>query len=167
MCGPLARAHRRARASSSHRILSIDELIANPGLARPVGVCEEHAQLYRFFDKDCNCLVCQDCGLLRHRNHELQSIPDAIKACQEAIEPGVATAKQRAHTLSYADAQVNAALTALRDETKKQEAKLDEYFHEVSGRRRAATPERFLVAQAASRDSVRCASALSERRVHC
>ncbi len=133
MCGPLARAHIRARVSSHHRILSLDEVAASPELARPVGVCGEHKQLFRYFDQACGCLVCYDCVALDHSGHKFQSISAAIKASQEAIEPSVATAKQRAQMLSDAEEQVNLALKTLRDGVKEQEAKLDQYFQEVRG----------------------------------
>jgi hypothetical protein len=131
MCESLARAHSRARVSAHHRIVSLDEVAANPEYARPVGVCPEHQQLFRFFDQICGCLVCYDCLALDHSGHKCQSIPLAIKSCQEAIEPGVAAARQRASMLKFAEGQLRAALQTLRGNAAEQRSKLDQHFNEV------------------------------------
>ena len=63
-CKTAAQFHKRSKASRDHRVVSLEELKANPQLASVSVFCPEHNDQFRFFDKDCGRVICRDCYAL-------------------------------------------------------------------------------------------------------
>eukprot|EP00457_Paulinella_chromatophora_P003311 gb/GEZN01003318.1/.p1 GENE.gb/GEZN01003318.1/~~gb/GEZN01003318.1/.p1 ORF type:complete len:593 (-),score=84.24 gb/GEZN01003318.1/:358-2136(-) len=95
MCKEAARWHARNKTSRNHRVLSLEELKANPKLAAVPMFCLEHNEPFRFFDQDCSLVVCRDCFILMHNGHKCSSLAEAASKRRE--EMGALATKAAAH----------------------------------------------------------------------
>jgi len=58
--------------------LSLEELKDNPSLSKLTVVCAEHdCEPFKYFDQDCQRLICRDCFALQHRGHKCVSMNEA------------------------------------------------------------------------------------------
>ena len=98
LCEFCEKAHRRSKATSQHRIVSLDEMRRGTGevpviLPEKVDMCPTHPtkplELY------CKCeevLICRDCIIRKHKDHDYDVISDVVegekKILREAL-PGI------------------------------------------------------------------------------
>ena len=73
-CKTAAQFHKRSKTSRDHRVVSLEELKANPQLASVSVLCPEHNDQFRFFDKDCSRVICRDCYALNHSGHKCVTV---------------------------------------------------------------------------------------------
>ena len=76
-CKTAAQFHKRSKASRDHRVVSLEELKANPQLASVPVFFPEHNDQFRFFDKDCGRVICRDCYALNHSGHKCVIVAEA------------------------------------------------------------------------------------------
>ena len=69
MCKTAAQFHTRNKASRDHRVVSREELEANPQLTSASLICQKHNDKFRFFDEKCGHAVCRECVALEHFGH--------------------------------------------------------------------------------------------------
>ena len=98
LCEFCEKAHRRSKATSQHKIVSLDEMRRDTGevpaiLPEKVEMCPTHPtkplELY------CKCeevLICRDCIIKKHKDHDYDVISDVVegekKILREAL-PGI------------------------------------------------------------------------------
>ena len=69
MCKTAAEFHTHNKASRDHRVLTLEELEANPQLTSASLICQKHNDKFRFFDEKCGHAVCRECVALEHFGH--------------------------------------------------------------------------------------------------
>ena len=92
LCGDCIKSHQRLKVFDGHKILSLDEvkkarakdvLTQNP----PAKKCQLHDELLKIFCFDCNRLICRDCTVKDHRDHDFEfNHVAATKKRNELIE---------------------------------------------------------------------------------
>ena len=92
VCGECIKSHQRMKVFDGHKILSLDEvkkarakdvLTQNP----PTKKCQLHDELLKIFCFDCNRLICRDCAVKDHRDHDFEfNHVAATKKRNELIE---------------------------------------------------------------------------------
>ena len=77
ICRECARQHKRMKSFSSHEVVSLEDL--KQGRAREVATkepptkkCDVHEEPLIIFCSDCNCLICRDCTVKTHKDHEFE-----------------------------------------------------------------------------------------------
>ena len=132
MCKNVARWHTRQKATREHRVVSLKELKANPKLATIPLFCPEHNEQYRFFDEECNHVVCRDCVTLKHNGHKCLSLAEAASKYRQEMEALATKASTHADEIKAAEARVAAVSLDLNTAYKKQTAQIKGAFKEVS-----------------------------------
>ena len=92
VCGDCIKSHQRMKVFDGHKILSLDEvkkarakdvLTQNP----PAKKCQLHDELLKIFCFDCNRLICLECAVKDHRDHDFEfNHVAATKKRNELIE---------------------------------------------------------------------------------
>ena len=77
ICRECARQHKRMKSFSSHEVVSLEDL--KQGRAREVATkepptkkCDVHEEPLIIFCSDCNSLICRDCTVKTHKDHEFE-----------------------------------------------------------------------------------------------
>ena len=131
MCKDAARWHVRQRATRDHRVVSLEELKANPKLAAVPVFCSEHNEQFRFFDEDCGHVVCRDCVTLKHNGHKCLSLAEAASKYRQEMEALATKANTHAEDIKAAEARVEGVSLELKQAYKKQAALIQGTFKEV------------------------------------
>ena len=131
MCKDAARWHVRHRAFRDHRVVSLEELKANPKLAAVPVFCSEHNEQFRFFDEDCGHVVCRDCVTLKHNGHKCSSLAEAASKYRQEMEALATKASTHAEEIKAAEAKVEGVSLELKQAYEKQAALIQGTFKEV------------------------------------
>jgi len=132
MCEDAARWHARNKASRDHRVVSLEELKANPNLAAVSVFCSEHNEQFRFFDEECGDVVCRDCVTLKHNGHKCLSLAEAASKYRQEMETLATKASTHAEEIKAAETRVGGVSLDLKQAYEKQAALIQGTFKEVS-----------------------------------
>ncbi|XP_067849048.1 E3 ubiquitin-protein ligase TRIM45 [Heptranchias perlo] len=79
LCDFCSKAHRRQRMTASHNTVALKDLQGgNERIVKPI-ICSVHpAEELRLFCETCDCLVCRDCCMVDHRDHNYDFIASVI-----------------------------------------------------------------------------------------
>jgi len=122
MCEDAARWHARNKASRDHRVVSLEELKANPKLAAVSVFCSEHNEQFRFFDEECGHVVCRDCVTLKHNGHKCLSLTEAASKYRQEMETLATKASTHAEEIKTAEARVEGVSLDLKQAYEKKAA---------------------------------------------
>ena len=86
MCKTAAQFHTRNKTSRDHRVVTLEELEANPQLASVSLTCQKHNDKFRFFDEKCEQVVCRECIALEHFGHECLPLAEAASKYRPCVE---------------------------------------------------------------------------------
>ena len=131
MCETAALFHKSSKATRDHRVVSLEELKANPQLASLSELCPEHNEKFRFFDNDCGHVICRDCQALNHNGHKCVTLAEAASKYRQEMETLVTKASSQAEKIKAAEAQVRRANVSMKEACEKQRAELQGFFREV------------------------------------
>ena len=96
ICDHCRESHRRMKVLSGHTVVSIEELRRNAEENLPIVQpepmrCKEHQEQLKMYCFTCNQLICRDCILKVHKDHEFeftsQCAPQIKQALQEKLGP--------------------------------------------------------------------------------
>ena len=102
-CKTAAQFHKRSKTSRDHRVVSLEELKANPQLASVSVLCPEHNDQFRFFDKDCSRVICRDCYALNHSGHKCVTVAEAASKYRQQMEALVTKASSQVEKIKAAE----------------------------------------------------------------
>ena len=122
MCNTAAGFHTRSKASRDHRVVSLEELKANPKLAAVTVFCPEHNDQYRYLDEDCGHVVCRDCVTLEHSGQKCASLEKRLHLARVGVE---ASSTITAHDVRGRRRGLGGDLFAVELSTENKEKKLD------------------------------------------
>jgi hypothetical protein len=117
MCDTAAAFHARSKASRDHRQLSIAELAVNPQLAaaRLSTFCEvHHTEPFKFWDRDCQRLLCRDCLTLNHKHHHCVAINVVAEQSRKELQTLCAQTTRRVAEMSVSEQKVSMVTAALK-----------------------------------------------------
>ena len=120
ICTECAKAHKKMRLFSSHKVVSIDSLRTtvgkSPADSLPV-VCQEvkcskhKDEPLKLYCRDCHKLVCRDCIVIDHKDHEYAFVVDAAPQCKSEI-------KRKAESVNQISVGLRSAVKSLSDSEK-------------------------------------------------
>lgn len=132
MCKTAAQFHTRNKASCDHRVVSLEEMKANPQLAFLSVYCPEHNdQEFRYFDEDCGHVICIDCHNLNHNGHKCVTLAEAASKYREEMEALVTKASSQAEKIKAAEADVKKAAAFMKKASDERRAEMQGFFSEV------------------------------------
>lgn len=132
MCKTAAQFHTRNKTSCDHRVVSLEEMKANPQLAFLSVYCPEHKdQEFRYFDEDCGRVICIDCHTLNHNGHKCVTLAEAASKYREEMDALVTKASSQAEKIKAAEAEVKKAAVFMKKASDERRAELRDFFREV------------------------------------
>ena len=96
ICDFCREGHRRIKAFSGHTVVSIEELRRNAEENLPIVQpepmkCKEHQKRLKIYCFTCNQLICRDCTVIDHKDHQVQFVskcaPNFKATLQEKLAP--------------------------------------------------------------------------------
>ena len=90
LCSSCLQVHKTLPTTMHHSLMSLNDYsqVTTPNAAASKSpLCEKHPhELLRLFCEDCEVLVCRDCVLVKHRNHNYCFVDEIIKKQKENLE---------------------------------------------------------------------------------
>ena len=109
ICQECLKQHGRMKVFAGHKTSTLDELKRGGGarnvvVPKPaVKMCEVHEDPMKFFCFDCNCLICRDCAVDDHSDHQRKSVkkaaPEARKKLVKQLDPLKVTKASIVHAI--------------------------------------------------------------------
>lgn len=87
LCEFCSQAHLRARGTSSHGMVSLEEAkkMGSVAMVKP-SLCKEHeGEVMKLFCVTCDKVICRDCTVVEHREHEYTFVKDAYSRGRESL----------------------------------------------------------------------------------
>ena len=131
MCKTAAQFHKSSKTRRDHRVVSLEELKANPQLASVSVLCPEHNDQFRFFDKDCRRVICRDCYALNHSGHNCVTVAEAASEYRQEMEALVTKASSQVEKIKAAEGQVMRASVSMKEACEERNDEIQEYFQQV------------------------------------
>ena len=130
-CKTAAQFHKRSKTSRDHRVVSLEELNANPQLASVSVLCPEHNDQFRFFDKDCGLVICRDCYALNHSGHKCVTVAEAASKYRQQMEALITKASSQVEKVKAAQVQVMKEAEFMVEACEKRYQEIQGFFREV------------------------------------
>ena len=130
-CKTAAQFHKRSKTSRDHRVVSLEELNANPQLASVSVLCPEHNDQFRFFDQDCGRVICRDCYALNHSGHKCVAVAEAASKYRKEMEALVIKASSQVEKIKAAESQVMRASVSMKEACVERNDEIQEFFQQV------------------------------------
>ena len=131
MCKAAAQIHKRSKLSRDHRVVTFNELKANPQVASVSVLCPEHNDPFRFFDENCGHVICRDCYALNHNGHKCVVVAEAASKYRQEMEALVTKASCQVEKIKVAEDQVAQEVLLTDGACVKQREKIQGFFREV------------------------------------
>ena len=131
MCKTAAQFHTRNKASRDHRVVTLEELEANPQLASVSLTCQKHNDKFRFFDEKCGQVVCRECIALEHFGHECLPLAEAASKYRPHVEDLIKQTNFLSYDAILAEEQVKVVRLKLKNAHEKGAAAIHNFFTEV------------------------------------
>lgn len=129
MCQVVAKTHCKLQACMNHTVVSLTDGINNHPSAS--ALCEEHNQSYRYFDNECQRLICIDCFALSHSNHKCSSLNDAAASIKAEVLALCDEAEKNASKIRAANERVANVFECLRHHHNEAIQRLEDDFAQV------------------------------------
>ena len=112
LCEFCEKAHRRFKATSQHKIVSLDEMRRGTGevpviLPEKVDMCPTHPT--RPLELYCKCeevLICRDCIIRKHKDHNYDVISDVVEGEKKILREALPGIQQLVDDVEYTVARV-------------------------------------------------------------
>ncbi|CAH1800807.1 unnamed protein product [Owenia fusiformis] len=152
LCQLCGHVHKRSRLSKSHLILdltgdrSLDAKAAISMLSQRTLYCQEHYnEPLKYFCKDDQHLICQDCFAFNHQGHELENIEKTARVSKENLSSVIDLGKQRLYKYmegiktGYTEKDsiqknIDNSMTKLDDEQKELHAEVDAHINAMKAK---------------------------------
>ena len=120
ICTNCAKAHKKSRKFSTHKVISIDALRTTlkgetsslPVVTKKVNCSKHKDEELKLYCYDCCKLVCRDCILINHKEHAYKFVVDAAPQCKLEIE-------KKAQSVKKISVGLKSAVKALNDSEKR------------------------------------------------
>ena len=137
ICQSCEEAHRTMRPFSDHVVVPLDDLRQNTAAHFPVKEeaqmkCKEHGgKKMKLYCYDCKQLICRDCIVKDHKEHEYEFVNKAVVQCRASLEESVAPLRMIQASLSQAMFETEKATSAVSQSGVDIAAAIDLKFNEL------------------------------------
>ena len=114
ICAKCAEPHGRMKAFKGHEITSMEQLRVGgamkiPAPEAPSKKCEAHDEVVKLYCYTCSQLICRDCVIDDHADHDREFVKKAGPRCREKLRESAAPLRQAPAEITAAAADVQAA----------------------------------------------------------
>ena len=137
LCDFCEKAHRRSKATTQHKLCSLDEMRKGTGevpsiLPEKVAMCPTHPtkplELY------CKCkevLICRDCIIKKHKDHDYDVISDVVEGEKKILREALPNIQQLVGEVENAVTRVKRRRKDVRSRKDENLRKLDDIFRSL------------------------------------
>ncbi len=107
ICAGCVVAHQKLRVFTGHKTVTLDEL--KEGGAKDIvmqdstlPICQEHEEMMKIYCFDCNCLICRDCTISDHKDHNHRFIRKCASEMKEKLHQQLGPLKKMKVIMSQA-----------------------------------------------------------------
>ena len=114
ICAKCVESHGRMKAFKGHEITSMEQLRVGgarkiPAPEAPPKKCEAHDEVVKLYCYTCSQLICRDCVIDDHADHDREFVKKAGPRCREKLRESAAPLRQATAEITAAAADVQAA----------------------------------------------------------
>ena len=136
ICQSCEEAHRTMRPFSDHVVVPLDDLRQNTAAHFPVKKdaqmkCEEHGGKMKLYCHDCHQLICRDCIVKDHKEHEYDFVNKAAVQCRASLKESVTPLRKIQVSLNQAVVETEKATSAVSQSGADIAAAIDRKFDEL------------------------------------
>ena len=122
--------HKKFGAFTNHQLTSLDEIATSAsqlihGKQEKAMNCSKHDRSFKIFCETCEELICRDCTIGDHKNHDCTPIKDSYNKHRQVLETGLNPVKKMMDDI----VNVVTALTKRENEVKKQGDMVKQEIH--------------------------------------
>lgn len=114
--------------TQSHSVVSVNE---ESKLVKCT-LCPKHQEPFRYFDTECQCLICADCFVLKHSAHKSLSLDKAAVSQKDDLRSLCRHLQSRATDASFAKEEISRVLHGLEGNFRSSSKKVEDHFGQVS-----------------------------------
>ena len=145
LCDNCQAAHKALKLTRSHQIVSIQEFQAQAAklmaAKKKIQSCEKHrGNELKIYCETCNELICNDCTIRLHRDHNYDLVADVFPKHKEELVSSLKPVKQKLHTVQQALKAFDTRAKELNDQRATLEAHIHkeiDHLHQLLDQRRA------------------------------
>ena len=145
LCDNCQAAHKALKLTRSHQIVSIQEFQAQAAkliaAKKKIPSCEKHqGNELKIYCKTCNELICNDCTIRLHRDHNYDLVADVFLKHKEELVSSLKPVKQKLHTVQQALKAFDTRAKEINDQRATLEAHIHkeiDQLHQLLDQRRA------------------------------
>ena len=137
LCKPCRDHHRRARKTLKHELVNTGEEkgVKPMEKVKPKGfLCTEpmhEGELLKFYCKTCQQLICRDCVVIKHKDHEHGSLPDVAKCQKHEIKSLFEPVREAIHALDNATSSSDKMIQQVQSRSKSVDCKIEQVFGQL------------------------------------
>jgi hypothetical protein len=134
MCETAAKLHSRTKSTKNHRLVLLSNLDENSSCNHGeifCLVCPTHNDTYRYFDRDCGCVICRDCFALNHTGHKCVNSAVAAKEFRETLDKSSKDVRLRIDSLVQAEKSIEEIAKNLNNNYTALNEKLESTFEKL------------------------------------
>ena len=114
ICAECTEPHGRMKAFKGHEITSMEQLRVGgarkiPAPEAPPKKCEAHDEVVKLYCYTCSQLICRDCVIDDHADHDREFVKKAGPRCREKLRESAAPLRHATAEITAAAADVQAA----------------------------------------------------------
>ena len=130
LCQSCHDTHKKFGAFTNHQLTSLDEVATSTsqlihGKQEKAMNCSKHDRFFKIFCETCEELICRDCIIGDHKNHDCTPIKDSYDKHRQVLETGLNPVKKMMDNI----VNVLTALTKRENEVKKQGDMVKQEIH--------------------------------------
>ena len=116
ICSECVKSHGRLKVFKSHKITSMEQFCMLVGGSRKIPVpeaplqCKVHDEVVKLYCYTCNQLICRDCVIDDHADHDREFVKKAAPRCHEILRESTTPLKQATAKITAATADVQATM---------------------------------------------------------
>ena len=114
ICSKCVESHGRLKIFKGHEIASVEQLRVGgarniPAPEAPPTKCKAHDEVVKLYCYTCSQLICRDCVIDDHADHDREFVKKAAPRCREKLRESAAPLRQATAEITAAAADVQAA----------------------------------------------------------
>ena len=111
ICSECVKSHEKMKAFKGHEIASMEQLQVGGArkLVEPPTKCKVHDEVVKLYCYTCSQLICRDCLIDDHADHNREFVKKAAPRCREKLRESTAPLRQATAEITAAAADVQAA----------------------------------------------------------
>ena len=113
ICKDCVKSHQIMKVFAGHQVMTLEEFKMGGTKEIPLKeaapmLCQDHDEQLKIFCFDCNCLICRDCVIYEHSDHNHKRIKTSAPQCRKMLTKNLAPLKKARSAIGEATKAIEA-----------------------------------------------------------